>query len=109
MKTLKNISLAMLLAVFVSTPLFAKQECTFKDTVKSTGIGAGIGSVAAVASVWTIGVLAAPFTAGGSLGIAWATTPAAVGLGAKGGAVYGGGYGAVVCGKEILIDDNKGR
>ena len=109
MKKIKKITTTAFLAIIVSTPAYAKQECTFKDTVKSTGIGAGIGSVAAVASVWTLGVLAAPFTAGGSLGFAWASTPTAIGLGAKGGAVYGGGYGVAVCGKEILTDDDKGR
>jgi len=109
MNTTKKLITATVLTVLASTPVHAKQECTFKDTVKSTCIGAGIGSVAAVPSVWTIGVLAAPFTAGGSLGFAWASTPAAVGLGAKGGAVYGGGYGVAVCGKEILTDDKKGR
>ena len=83
MKKVKKITTAALLALLISTPAYAKQECTFKDTVKSTGIGAGIGAVAAVASVWTLGVLAAPFTAGGSLGFAWASTPTAIGLGAK--------------------------
>ena len=109
MKKVKKITTAALLALLIATPAYAKQECTFKDTVKSTGIGAGIGSVAAVASVWTLAVLAAPLTAGGSLGFAWASTPTAIGLGAKGGAVYGGGYGVAVCGKEILTDDDKGR
>ena len=53
-------------------------------------------------AVWTFGVLAAPFTLGGSLVAAGGMTLGAIGLGAKGGAVWGGAAGAGYCIKQEL-------
>ena len=88
----------------------AGPECSAKDAVVSTGVGAGIGAIAGVAAVWTGGILAAPFTLGSSLWASAAFTGPALAMGAKGGAFYGATAEAIDCGKaakDALFDDNE--
>ena len=90
------------LSLICATPLTAEEGCQAKDAVVYTAVGAGVGSVAAIASVWTIGVLAAPFTLGSSLVGAASMTLPAIALGAKGGALYGASAEAIQCGKVAV-------
>ena len=89
----------LILSIFSATSATAGPECSAKDAVVSTTIGAGVGAIAGVAAVWTVGILAAPFTLGGSLWGAVVTTGPALALGAKGGAFYGASSEAIDCGK----------
>lgn len=80
----------------------SNEDCDAVEAVVLAGVGAGVGAVAATASVWTLAVLAAPFTLGGSIGIAVATTLPAIALGAQGGAFYGASFEAVQCGRKTV-------
>ena len=81
----------------ISTSAFASEQCSGAEAIQSVAVGAGVGAVAGVAAVWTIGILAAPFTLGGSLVTSAGMTVAAVGLGAKGGAFYGAASEGIDC------------
>lgn len=94
---MKKRSLAIAVFLSFSTPAWAGEECTAVDGALSLGIGAGVGAAAGVAAVWTMGVLAAPFTLGGSLATSLAFTGPAIAIGAKGGAFYGVANEAVDC------------
>jgi hypothetical protein len=102
----------MFVSLFAATSATAGPECSVKDAVVSTGIGAGVGAVAGVAAVWTVGVLAAPFTLGSSLWGAVTMTGPAIALGAKGGAFYGASAEAIDCGtaaKDRLIGSGEDK
>ena len=102
----------LILSIFSASSATAGPGCSAKDAVIVTGIGAGIGATAGVAAVWTLGVLAAPFTLGGSLWTAAALTGPAIALGAKGGAFYGASTEAIDCGKaakDKFLESDKGK
>ena len=92
----------------MATTTMAADDHTAKDCAAEVGAGvvggAAVGAVAGVAATWTLGILAAPFTLGGSLGAAVAFTGPALAIGGKGGAVYGGVGGTTVCIVEEIND-----
>jgi hypothetical protein len=94
-----KISVIALVAMFSANSATAGTECSAADAATSTVFGAGVGAAAGVGAVWTLGVLAAPFTLGGSLVTAAAVTGPAIALGAKGGAFYGASSELIDCGK----------
>ena len=94
--------IVMIAIMAISTPASADVECGVKDAAIMTGGGAGVGAVAAVASIWTLGILAAPFTMGGSIATAAVATPSALMFGAGGGAFYGASAEAVVCANTAI-------
>ena len=94
---MKKLSLALAFLLSLSTPTWASEDCSTVDAGLSLGVGAGVGAAAGVAAVWTLGILAAPFTLGGSLATSWSLTGPAIALGAKGGAFYGAGNEVVDC------------
>ena len=114
MKTIvKNVGFAMALNLLASVALAESGTCSATDAVTNTAFGAGVGAVAGVASVWTIGILAAPFTLGSSLVASAGMTLPALSLGAQGGAFYGAATEAIDCGKvgtkKLLGDDPRGN
>ena len=105
---MKNIITVAIMSTMMATTAMADttEDHNAYDCAAEVGIGivggAAVGAVAGTAAVWAIGILAAPFTLGGSIiGAATLTGPAIV-LGGKGGAVYGGVGGTAICAVEEL-------
>lgn len=86
------------LILLSTTSVSAKElECSALQGAGKVGIGALVGGTVAVAVTWGVGIVAAPFSAGSSLGAAFYGTPAAAVWGAKGGAILGGYSEATDC------------
>ena len=99
---MKNIITAGVITMMMATTAMADtEEHTAGDCAAEVGVGivggATVGAVVGVVGIWTVGILAAPFTLGGSIIGAAATTGPAILLAGSGGALYGGVYGTGVC------------
>ena len=78
-------------------------DCASRAAIHTAG-GAAVLATTGVAATWAFGVILAPFTFGGSLVAAAATTVPAGIVGAKAGAIYGASAGATACVLNELND-----